>query len=138
MCDLRVIERSLLVQQIRPRKSTGLTVSGDWENFDYELGVFSGELDPEFGGNDGGLFYLASIGYDFTDLIDGWEDFDLLSDEYSYPIAGAFVDRLLKRGGKEKFLAFFPSQTYAHALVVYGPPLEGWIEEFEGDLFNQD
>lgn len=75
--DLRVIERSLLVQQIRPRKSTGLTVSGDWEDLDYEFGVFSGEFDREFGGNDGGLFYLASIGYDFSDLLDGWKDFDL-------------------------------------------------------------
>lgn len=67
-----------------------------------------------------------------------WGDFDLLADEYSYPISGAFVDRLLQKGGKEKFLDFFPDQTYAHAVMVYGPGLENWIDEFEGDLYDRD
>lgn len=67
-----------------------------------------------------------------------WEDFDLLSDEYSYPISGAFVDVLLKKGGKEKFLEFFTDQTYANAVVVYGHRLEGWIDDFEGDLYDQN
>lgn len=74
--DLRVIERALLVQQVRPRRSTGLTVAGDWENWEYEFGGFSGDRDREFGGVDAGVFLTASIGYDFTDMIDGWKDFD--------------------------------------------------------------
>ena len=74
--DLRVIERALLVQQVRPRRATGLTVTGDWEDWEYELGVFSGDRDREFGSGDAGVFVAAGIGYDFTDVIDGWKDFD--------------------------------------------------------------
>lgn len=75
--DLRVIERSLLVQQLHPRKSTGLMMAGDWNNWDFELGVFAGDLDREFSNLDAGFFYLANIGYDLTGLFDGWKNFDL-------------------------------------------------------------
>jgi len=74
--DLGVIERSLLVRQIRPRKSTGLTMAGDWHEWDFELGMFSGDRNREFGGMDAGFFYLANLGYDFTEVFDGWKDFD--------------------------------------------------------------
>ncbi len=66
-----------------------------------------------------------------------WQDFDLLDTTFSYPIAAAFVDHLLTRGGKANFLAFFPDQTYAHAQAIYGTALETWIDEFEVDLFGQ-
>lgn len=75
--DLRVIERSLLVQQLRPRRTTGLSMNGDWKQWDYEVGVYSGERDDEFGSFDAGFYYQASLGYDFTDLFDSWKDFDL-------------------------------------------------------------
>jgi len=72
--ELGVIERALLVQQLRPRKSTGITVSGDWNHFDYELGMFSADWDPGFSGGGAGFFYVASLGYDFTHLCDAWDD----------------------------------------------------------------
>ena len=65
-----------------------------------------------------------------------WEDFELLSPEYSYPIAGAFVAHILTAGGKEKFMEFFPDQTFEHAKVVYGKELETWIEDFEAQLYD--
>jgi tetratricopeptide (TPR) repeat protein len=67
-----------------------------------------------------------------------WEDFDLLDTTFSYPIAAAFVDHLLARGGKESFLAFFPDQTYTHAQAIYGTALETWIDEFEADLLGRN
>jgi tetratricopeptide (TPR) repeat protein len=67
-----------------------------------------------------------------------WQDFDLLTDDQSYPIAGAFVDWLLKRGGKEHFLVFFEDQSYINARAVYGEPLELWIDEFETRLHAEN
>jgi hypothetical protein len=66
-----------------------------------------------------------------------WQDWSLLGDEYSYPIAGAWVDELLARGGKEKFLQFFTDQSLVHARAVYGPLLEDWIDAFEAALYGQ-
>ncbi|MEZ5302045.1 MAG: hypothetical protein R3F11_15585 [Verrucomicrobiales bacterium] len=62
-------ERSLLVNQLHPDKSHAAspptTRSCKWS---YELGVYSADLDEEFGGFDAGQFYLASIGYNADDL----------------------------------------------------------------------
>lgn len=63
-----------------------------------------------------------------------WNDWTLLSDEYTYPLAGAWVDRLLAKGGKDQFLKFFTDQTYAHAQKIYGPDLEIWIDDFEAEV----
>lgn len=65
-----------------------------------------------------------------------WEDWDLLADEYTYPIAGAWVDHLLAQGGKPRFLEFFAEQSLAHARQVYGPELEDWIDGFERQLYG--
>ncbi|MDA0766452.1 MAG: porin [Verrucomicrobia bacterium] len=75
--DLGVIERSLLTEQVRPSQAVGLNVEGDWNQFDYEVGVFSGNVDRGFGDFDAGLFYVASLGYDFTEIFDYWKDFDV-------------------------------------------------------------
>lgn len=66
-----------------------------------------------------------------------WEDWSLLTDTYSYPIAAAFTEVLLEKGGKETYLVFFADQTYAHAQEVYGPELETWIDAFEAALYGQ-
>jgi tetratricopeptide (TPR) repeat protein len=66
-----------------------------------------------------------------------WEDFELLADEYTYPIAGAWVDYLLARGGKDRFVQFFTDQTLEHARQIYGPELEGWIDAFESRLYGE-
>lgn len=65
-----------------------------------------------------------------------WEDWSLLPNEISYPLAGAWVKQLLEQGGKEKFLAFFPDQRLAHAREVYGPDLQTWMEEFGQALYR--
>lgn len=70
-----------------------------------------------------------------VDLRALWEDFDLLEDEYTYPIAGAWVDHLLAAGGKPRFLEFFRDQSLDHARQVYGPDLEDWIDGFQARLY---
>lgn len=61
-------ERSLLVNQLHPDKSAGISADGAIGKWSYELGVYSADLDEEFGGFDAGQFYLASIGYNADDL----------------------------------------------------------------------
>ena len=63
-----------------------------------------------------------------------WDDWSLLPDDVSYPVAGAWVERLVAKGGRDKYLEFFVDQTRGHAREVYGAELESWIEEFEAEL----
>ena len=63
-----------------------------------------------------------------------WDDWTLLPGEAAYPLAGAWIERLVARGGREKFLTFFTDQSRAHAREVYGAELETWIDAFEADL----
>ena len=63
-----------------------------------------------------------------------WDDWSLLPTEVSYPLAGAWIARLVEKGGREKFLEFFRDQSRAHAREVYGDELEAWIDGFEADL----
>jgi hypothetical protein len=63
-----------------------------------------------------------------------WDDWSLLPGDVSYALAGAWVERLVARGGRERFLEFFVDQTRAHAREVYGADLEDWIDEFEAEL----
>jgi phosphate-selective porin OprO/OprP len=59
-------ERSLLVNQLLPDKASGVAADGKSGNFDYFLGVFSGDIDDEFGEFNEGTFINASMGYDFS------------------------------------------------------------------------
>lgn len=61
-------ERSLLVNQVLPQKSTGASIYGTYENWSYLLGGYSAGWDEEFGRTDKGSFFLGSIGYDLSDL----------------------------------------------------------------------
>jgi len=65
-----------------------------------------------------------------------WLDWSLAPDAFSYPLAGAFVQMLIDKGGKEKFLEFYPDQSYAHAQAIYGDDLLAWTEEFEKRLYS--
>ncbi len=65
-----------------------------------------------------------------------WLDWSLAVDSFSYPMAGAFVNMLLEKGGKEQFLEFFPDQSYKHALEIYGNNLAPWIADFEEELYQ--
>jgi hypothetical protein len=48
-----------------------------------------------------------------------------------YPIAGAFVDYLARKGGRERLFALLKDQTVARARTVYGDDFERLIAEFE-------
>lgn len=63
-----------------------------------------------------------------------WDDEAPVPELLLYPIAGAFVERLIDRGGRDAFLRLLHRQTLADARVIYGPRLEGIIAEFERDL----
>ena len=65
-----------------------------------------------------------------------WLDWTLAPDTFSYPLAGAFVNMLLEKGGKERFLEFFKDQSYSHALEIYGNDLHDWIRDFEEELYQ--
>ncbi len=61
------LERSLLVNQLSPKKTTGISASGSIENWSYILGIYNGNINEEFGDfNDSEEFALASIGYDYS------------------------------------------------------------------------
>jgi|TARA_B110001454_G_scaffold190881_1_gene190290 phosphate-selective porin OprO/OprP len=62
------LERSLLVNQVSPKKSTGISARGEIDNWSYVLGLFSGDIDDELGNlDDVSGFSLASIGYDYSE-----------------------------------------------------------------------
>jgi phosphate-selective porin OprO/OprP len=61
-------ERSLLVNQLSPKKTTGISASGSIENWNYVFGIYNGNINEEFGDLDNsGEFALASIGYDYSE-----------------------------------------------------------------------
>ncbi len=62
---------------------------------------------------------------------DVWLNWNNYPENLSYPLAGLFVKEMIKRYGREVFLAFFPDQTYENALAVFGEDIDIMIEEFE-------
>ena len=61
-------ERSLLTNQLSPKKTTGINLSGSLDNWSYSLGVYNGNIDEEFGDfDDAGEFVIASLGYDYSE-----------------------------------------------------------------------
>jgi phosphate-selective porin OprO/OprP len=65
--ELPVLERSLLVEQLMPAKSTGVAIHGESGNWGYEFGVYSGENSDGLTGFSDGLFYHARATYNFSD-----------------------------------------------------------------------
>lgn len=65
-----------------------------------------------------------------------WLDWTLSPEEFSLPVAGAFVNMLVEKGGKKRFLEFFKDQSYEHALLIYGDGLKSWINDFEEELYR--
>ena len=65
-----------------------------------------------------------------------WLDWTLSPDTISVPMAGAFVNMLLEKGGKKRFLEFFMDQSYEHAQQIYGDNLTSWINDFEEELYR--
>lgn len=64
-------------------------------------------------------------------LKDYWVNGRDHAEEILYPLAGLFVQELIEKFGKEKFLEFFKDQTYENAKLVYGKVLDATIKEFE-------
>ena len=70
-------------------------------------------------------------------LADLWEKADTVPENILYPIAAAWVERLIERGGRDSFLVLLRNQSLSSARRIYGAPLDTWIAEFEHDLSPQ-
>lgn len=66
-------------------------------------------------------------------IADLWSNWNNYPEEFSYPMAGLFVEEIIKRYGREDFLLFFPDQSYENAKLVFGADLDVMIKEFETD-----
>ncbi|WP_297097625.1 M48 family metallopeptidase [uncultured Draconibacterium sp.] len=60
-----------------------------------------------------------------------WKNGRDYPEEILYPLAGLFVEELIEKYGKEKYLELFKNQTYENAQVVYGLDFFLFIKEFE-------
>lgn len=65
------------------------------------------------------------------DVKDIWTNWGKYPQELTYPLSGLFVEELISRFGKEKFLEFFTDQTYENALKLFGIETDILIQEFE-------
>jgi hypothetical protein len=59
------------------------------------------------------------------------------SDSVFYPVAGAFVERLIARGGRDRFLTLLKRQTIQNAREIYGADFDRIVSEFDADLGTQ-
>ncbi|WP_207425146.1 hypothetical protein [Pedobacter sp. SYSU D00535] len=57
-----------------------------------------------------------------------------LEEPVLYAVAGAFVEFLIEKEGKEKFLTFFKNQTLENARTVYNGKFDTLVAEFESRL----
>lgn len=64
-----------------------------------------------------------------------WKNGDSYAEEIRYPVSGMFVEDLIKKFGRDKFIKFFNDQTYENAKSVFGNDLDNLIAEFE-NKFN--
>jgi len=60
-----------------------------------------------------------------------WENWNDFNSVYSYNIGGLFVQDLIKKYGREKFLEFYSDQSYKNAKLVFGKDFDDFIKEFE-------
>ncbi|MDB6140321.1 MAG: hypothetical protein JWO94_3393 [Verrucomicrobiaceae bacterium] len=67
--ELLTVERSNVANTFwtgEDNYSTGVSISGTKNAWQYYAGVFSGELDPYFSKFDAGYYYVGGLGYDFA------------------------------------------------------------------------
>ena len=60
-------ERSQIFNQLRVDRAVGAVAEGRAGNFTYQAGIYSNDIDLEFGQFDAGIAYGAGIGYDLKD-----------------------------------------------------------------------
>jgi tetratricopeptide (TPR) repeat protein len=63
-----------------------------------------------------------------------WQGRQSRSETLSYPVAGAFIERLMERGGPEKLKQLASDQSFESARRIYGADLDEWIATFEKEL----
>ena len=63
-------ERSQIFNQLRIDRTVGAVAEGKWDHWTWQAGVYSNEIDKEFGTLDGGVSFGAGFGYDFKDALD--------------------------------------------------------------------
>jgi len=64
-----------------------------------------------------------------VDIKELWKNNSKINDDFLYPIAGAFVDYLIKYD-KEKFLKLTENQTYQNAFEIYNGKIDELIQSF--------
>lgn len=74
--------------------------------------------------------WLKSRGESFS-IANLWSNWNNYPEQFSYPMAGLFVEEIIKRYGREEFLTFFTDQSYEHAKAVFGADFDDLIESFE-------
>lgn len=62
-------ERSQIFNQLRVDRVVGAVVGGKIGNFTYQAGIYSNDIDLEFGQFDAGIAFGAGIGYDFKEAL---------------------------------------------------------------------
>jgi len=63
-------ERSQIFNQLRVDRATGAVAEGNAGKFTYQAGIYSNDIDLEFGQFDAGLAYGAGVGYDLKHALD--------------------------------------------------------------------
>ncbi len=72
-------ERSQIFNQLGIDRATGLTVEGKADKFTWQAGVYSNDMDREFGSFDGEFSFSAGVGYDVKKSL-GWKRADFRLD----------------------------------------------------------
>lgn len=62
-------ERSQIFNQLRVDRVVGAIADGKIGNFTYQAGIYSNDIDEEFGQFDGGIAFGAGFGYDFKEAL---------------------------------------------------------------------
>jgi hypothetical protein len=73
---------------------------------------------------------VQAAGLTELDLTAWWVDPAQVDQALLYPVAGAWLETLLDRGGKANFLELCRHQTLAKAREIYGDDLQLWLGEF--------
>jgi tetratricopeptide (TPR) repeat protein len=70
-------------------------------------------------------------------ITDVWLHWNKYPEEFSQPLAGAFVAELINRFGMHKFRLLMADQSLDNARLIYGAQLDIMISEFESSLVGK-
>lgn len=112
----------IVFHAVHPERSTNFIEEGTAVAFDLTRRDRLGEA----------RLTLKREGMHHTPVLDLWKADR--SNPAFYAVAGAFVDRLIARAGREKFLALLKTQTIDAARSIYGADFDRLVAEFDADL----